>query len=337
MKAAVFHAPGKPLSIKDMAVPDPGPGQLLIKIHRCGICGSDLTMTDPASPVSFAPDCVPGHEFSGEVVAIGKGADGGFAPGDRVTAIPVAGCGVCEACDVHDPYGCANCSYLMGGFGEYALVDARLTVRLPQSLSFEDGALVEQLACGSQALRLSGIRSGSRVLVLGAGAIGLSAIYWARRAGCTSIVAAAPSRRRQSLAETMGATGFLSTGDDLAAEAAEALGGAPDVVFECAGKPGAISSALACVATRGTVVSSGMCFAHDNFVPGFATMKQVRLQFSMAYELEDFKTSVTALDAGHVEPRTMVTRSVSLMELPQVLEDLRRGGDDCKVMVKPQN
>jgi len=334
MKAAVFHAAGQPLTIEERPVPEPGPGQILIAVHRCGICGSDLTMTDPASPVAFGSGCVPGHEYAGEVVALGAGVDS-FRVGDKVIAFPVGSCGTCAACLAGDPYACTACTYLMGGFAEYAIAQASLCVRLPETLSFADGALVEPLACGAQAARLGGINPASRVLVLGAGPIGLAAIYWAALAGCRSIVAAAPSTRREGLARGLGATGFLTADGELAQAAAEALGGAPDLVFECAGKPGAIAAALDCVGNRGTVVSSGMCFAHDNIVPGFAVMKQARLQFSMAYMAADFRAAVAALDSGHVQPRAMVSRTIELAELPGTLETLRSPGDDCKVLVSP--
>lgn len=334
MRAAIFHDAGTPLVIEERTVPDPAPGQILIAIHRCGICGSDLTMTDATSPVSFGSGCVPGHEFAGEVAALGAGVSN-FRVGDKVSAFPVGSCGSCPACLGGDPYACTGCTYLMGGFAEYAVAQADLCVRLPETLSFADGALVEPLACGAQAVRLGGVTPQSRVLVLGAGAIGLAAIYWAARAGCQSIVAAAPSRRREGLARALGAAEFVSTGSDIAQISAEALGGVPDIVFECAGKPGAIATALDCVGNRGTVVSSGMCFANDSFVPGFAVMKQIRLQFSMAYMAHDFHTAVAALDSGHVEPRAMITRTVSLAQLPETLEALRQPSEDCKVLVRP--
>lgn len=335
MKAAVFKGAGQPLAVEDRPIPVPGRGQVLIAVRRCGICGSDLAMTASDSPVTFAAGCVPGHEYAGEVVALGKDV-AGLHVGDVVSAFPVAGCGACEACRGGDPYGCSNCTYLMGGFADYALAPADLCVRLPRSLSLSDGALVEPLACGAQTARLGGVGPASRVLVLGVGPIGLAAIWWAARAGCRQIVAAAPTRRRAELARTMGAHAFLPLNDGFAARLTETFGGeAPDIVFESAGKPGAIATALDCVGNRGTVVSSGMCLCSDSFVPGFAVMKQVRLQFSMAYLARDFRDAVAALDAGHVEPRAMVSRTVTLDELPETLEALRAPGEDCKVLVEP--
>lgn len=335
MKAAIFTGAGQALVLEQRPVPDPGPTQVLIAVHRCGICGSDLAMTASGSPVTFAAGCVPGHEYAGRVVARGKNVTS-LNIGDAVSAFPVAGCGSCAACTAGDPYGCTNCSYLMGGFAEFALAEAALCAPLPASLSFADGALVEPLACGAQAVRLGGVNAASRVLVLGAGPVGLAAIWWAARAGCQQIVVAAPTRRRADLALSMGATSFLQLGADCTQGISEAFGGqAPDVVFESAGKPGAIASALDYVANRGTVVSSGMCFEHESFVPAYAVMKQLRLQFSMGYLAQDFRDSVAALDAGHVEPRSMVSRTIGLDELPKTLEALREPGTDCKVLVQP--
>ncbi len=334
MRAAVFNGAGKPLVIEDRPIPEPGPGQALIAVRRCGICGSDLAMTACDSPVTFATGCVPGHEYAGTVAALGKDVTN-LSIGDAVSAFPVAGCGSCDACRAGDPYGCSACTYLMGGFGEYALAPAELCVRLPQTLTLADGALVEPLACGAQAVRLAGVGPSSRVLVLGVGPIGLAAIWWAARAGCRQIVAAAPSQRRAELALAMGAHAFVALDDQFAQGLSDALGGnAPDIVFEGAGKPGAIATALEHVGNRGTVVSSGMCLSQDSFMPGFAMMKQVRLQFSMAYLAQDFRDSVAALDAGHVEPRAMVTRTIALDRLPATIEALRSPGDDCKVLVE---
>jgi (R,R)-butanediol dehydrogenase/meso-butanediol dehydrogenase/diacetyl reductase len=107
----------------------------------------------------------------------------------------MAGCGYCPACLSGDPIACTQCRYIMGGFGEYTIADADYAVRLPASLSLSDGALVEPLACGAQAARLAGVNAASRVLVIGVGAIGLGAIYWAHRAGCEQIVASGTSDR----------------------------------------------------------------------------------------------------------------------------------------------
>jgi len=223
----------------------------------------------------------------------------------------------------------------MGGFGEYTIAEAAYVIRLPPSLSLVDGALVEPLACGAQASRLAGMDAASRVLVIGVGAIGLGAVYWARRAGCEQIVASGISDRRSSLALKMGASAFLRHEGDFAAAVAEQLGGPPDIVFECSGAPGVIGEAIGCVAPRGTILSAGFCFQPQPLIAANALSKQIRIQFSLAYNLGDFRRAVDALDAGFVEPAAMVSDTISLDDLPETLEALRTDKSPTKVMVNP--
>jgi len=334
MRSAIFHEAGKPLAIETVPDPDPAPHQVVIKVGRCGICGSDLTFTDPKSPAHFAAGSALGHEYAGEIAAVGRDVTH-LKVGDRVTAMPMAGCGACAACLAGDPMACSQCRYIMGGFGEYTLADARFVERLPETLSLSDGALVEPLACGSQAARLGGIGRDSRVLVIGAGAIGLAAIYWARRSGSERIAAAALSSRNEGLARTMGATDFLLQADDLAAGAADALGGAPDVVIECSGAVGTLGRAFDCAAPRGTVVAAGYCFEPQPIVTAGALNKQLKLQFSLAYVMDDFTRSVAALDAGSVEPRAMLGETIGLDALPATIEALRQNKARGKLLVDP--
>jgi (R,R)-butanediol dehydrogenase/meso-butanediol dehydrogenase/diacetyl reductase len=323
MRSAIFKGLGEPLAIEQRAAPDPTAAQVVIKVARCGICASDLKMTQVGNWMSFTPGAAIGHEYAGEIVAVGKDVEG-LQISDRVTAIPAAGCGQCEACARGDPYGCSFCSYLMGGFSEYTVAAAPLVMKLPVSLSMNDGALVEPLACGSQAARYACPTAHSRVLVLGAGSIGLGAIYWSVMSGCTRIAVAALSGRNAGLAARMGATDFLLQGKDLPSRVAETLGGPPDIVFECAGAPGLIATSIDCVRVKGTIVSSGT-----------AVMKQVRLAFSMGYIMSDFGRAIAALDAGHIEPRAMISETIALDALPGMFEALRTDRSRCKVLVAP--
>lgn len=334
MKRAIFHQPGQRLVIEDAPIPDPGPGEVLIKVERCGICGSDLKMTDAASPVHFAAGACPGHEYAGTIAALGQGVST-LQIGDRITAFPVGGCGHCASCLALDPYGCTECTYLMGGFGQYTIARAELTCRLPDNLSFDDGALVEPLACGAQSVRLAQIGPQSRVLVLGAGATGLAACFWAARNGCSRLAVVATSARRKAIAQRMGASHFLQAGPQLAEEVQDALGAMPDVVIECVGLPGQIGAAVEMVAPRGTIVASGMCFAPDTLPTGTATMKQITIHFSMAYQMEDYHRVIATLAAGHTEPRAMISDVIPLSALPDTLEALRTDKSRCRVLVTP--
>jgi len=333
MRAAVFKGAGRPLAIEELPEPEPGPGEAVIKVGRCGICGSDVHMTS-GHGMDYPNDTVLGHEYAGEVVAVGQAVTR-LRVGDRVTAMPAAGCGRCAACLAGYPLGCSQMQGVVGGFGEYMRIAESSAIQLPSTLSLADGALVEPLSVGLRAVRMSALSPGARVRVLGAGAMGLATIFWARLMGAGRIVAASPSARRRALAEQMGADGFETLGEGEAERIAAALKGPADVVFESAGAVGVLQKAVDLVRPRGMIVSIGFCGAPDPIVPAVATWKEVTLKFSFAYDLGEFTHCADVLDRGHVEPRLMISETVGLAELPEAFEALRAGGQQTKVQVDP--
>jgi len=333
MLAAVFMGPGRPLELQELPDPEPGPGEVLLKIHRCGICATDLHMTEDhgfAAPPGF----VLGHERGAEVVATGKGVER-LKAGDHVVPHNSRGCGRCAECLAGTPFFCSKADMNMAGFAQYMACGEVFCAPVPGGLSLDDAALVEPLAVGLHSVTLTDLPLGARVAVLGAGPMGLAAIHWARRAGASRIAAVARSRSREAIARGMGADAFLTTGDGLAGEMTEALGGAPDAVIECTGVPGAIASAVDLVKPRGTVTVVGMCTHADTWVPAMAMLKEVRIQFAVGTALHQFVKCAEALDAGHIEPRLMVTDQIGLTELPAVFEDLRINSAQVKVLVDP--
>jgi (R,R)-butanediol dehydrogenase/meso-butanediol dehydrogenase/diacetyl reductase len=333
MRAAVFRGAGMPLAIERVPDPDPGPGEAVIRVVRCGICGSDLHMTS-GEAMDYPAGSIIGHEYAGEVVAIGRDVER-VRFGDRVTAMPAAGCGRCPACAADYPIACVQMQGRLGGFGEYLRVQERSTVKLPGTLSLADGALVEPLAVGLRGAALAGIAPGARVLVLGAGAVGLAALFWARQLGAGRIVAASPSARRAALAGEMGADGFETLGEGEGERIAAVLGGPPDIVLECAGAVGVMQKAVELVRPGGMIVSLGFCTQPDPILPSLATWKQVTMKFSFAYDLGEFRHAVDTLDRGHVAPRLMVTETIGLVTLPGMFEALRGGTAHTKVQVDP--
>ncbi|MET0546329.1 MAG: alcohol dehydrogenase catalytic domain-containing protein [Caulobacterales bacterium] len=332
MKRAIFNGVGKPLSIEAVERPRPAAHQALIKVERCGICGSDIHMTS-GSPFDWPCGTALGHEYAGEVVEIAQ--DGLLKLGDRVTALPMSGCGECEACRNGTPLHCKSMQPMAGGYSEYTLIDQRTAMRLPDSVSFDDGALVEPLASSLRGVRrLTDIKN-ARVAVVGAGAIGAASIFWARRFGAGSIVCIAPSRRGEALAGQLGADGFATLGDDLAANVAGVLGGVPDIVIEGAGAPGAIQQAIDLVRVGGTVLSLGGCLKPDTIIPVLGMMKECDVRFSAAYSVQDFHTAIDAFAGGAVEPRAMIGETLSLEDLPARFDAMRTGSHPAKVMVRP--
>ena len=333
MKAAIFHEVSKPLTIEDIDDPVPAPGEAVIKVGRCGICGTDLHMTS-SHQYAPAPGSTLGHEFSGEVVALGKGVDR-LKIGDMISAMPFAGCGACIACLGGRPFACEQMRTMYGGFGEYALVRADLATLLPKALSVADGALVEPLAAALRGVAKIGPSAGAKILILGAGSMGVGTIFWARRLGAGKIVAADIMPWREPLALEMGASRFILSDDNLASHVVEAMGGAPDIVFECAGVPGLIAQAMDIVRPGGTVVVLGGCMQADHFVPVIGVGKEISILFSAAYTLNDFHIVIDTLDDGWLEPRGMITDTLPLSATPAIFETLRGPNRQCKVMIDP--
>lgn len=341
MKAAVFRGLGRPLAIETLPDPEPGPGELVLRVEACGICGSDLHATEEGAFLQ-APGTVLGHEFAGEVVASG---DPAWRPGDRVTAVPVNACDACRPLgECRDRLGilCPRNRItglhltVPGAYAEFVKVGARQAVRLPEAVSFEEGAMVEPLAVGLHAADRAGIRLGDRVLVIGAGPIGLSVTAFGRLAGAGALVVSerAPARREAALA--FGATRVVDPGaEDLAAAFAAAAGGPPDVVFDCVGVPGMLRACIDLARPRGSVVVVGVCMKDDTLLPLLAILKELRVQFILGYEQADFARVLGFLGQGRIPARRMLTDEVGLAALPAAFEALRRPSTQIKVMIRP--
>ncbi len=332
MKAAVFTAAGQPLSIQTVPDPTPGPTEIVLKVARCGVCATDLAMSSGVGD-QWPPGSVLGHEMSGEVVAIGSAVTN-FKPGDLVAPMSFVPCGACPDCLKGEPMWCAGWLGGSGGFAQYGKGGHLATVRLPENVSLNDAALIEPVAVGLHGVRLAGMRPDARVLVIGAGPIALGAIFWARRLGAGPIAVAASSTRHADLAMKMGATAFMTAGPNLAAECADALGQAPEIVFEAVGKQGILGTALNCVAKRGTIVSLGFCTLPDEgMVPAVGLFKEVRIQFSMVYDVRDYALAAQTL--GESPLPAMITQTVGFDEFPATFESMRQPGIQSKVMLDP--
>lgn len=333
MRAAVMQGLHQPLAVETVSDPTPGEGDVIVKVGRCGICGSDLHMTeDPA--YGKEAGSILGHEFAGEVVALGRGVEG-LATGDLVSVIPLQSCGHCHACRTGAVQWCESFGLQGGGYAEYALTRPNQCVRLPKSASLEDGAIVEPLAVALHGVVLSGMRIGDKVLVLGGGPIGLAVAFWARRYGAGRVVVQDLAEWQRDRALAMGAHDFVVDAADPIGSAERALGGKADVVFECVGVPGLIAQAVEQVRADGTITLLGLCTRPDTMNTFAMLSKQVRLVTSAFFTRQEYEAALDALDRGAVEPRMLVTDTISLDSTPDVFETLRKRTHQCKVLIEP--
>ena len=334
MRAAVYYGAGQPLALESLPDPEPGPNDVIIEMHRCGICGTDLHMTE-GGPWQFSPGTVPGHEYAGKVIECGSNVTH-LKKGDLITALPSTGCGHCEACHRGNLALCHKAPGVMGGYAELMRIPSEVAIKLPATLSAADGALIEPLAVGLYGVRIARIQPGERILILGAGSVGLCVMYWARRMGAARIAAMSRSERRAPTATAMGADAFISYGQNEVEAVTAALGGPPDVVFECVGSPGFLTKAVGHVRDFGQVISMGFCTAPDPILPAVTGFKGVSLHFPVGYSLQDFNYVADVMGKGHVDPKTLITSVITLSELPQRFEALRGPHGETKVQVRPR-
>jgi (R,R)-butanediol dehydrogenase / meso-butanediol dehydrogenase / diacetyl reductase len=326
MRAAVVNAEHG-FDVVDVPDPTPGPGELLLQVTACGICGSDLKAAG-----SMPAGLVMGHEFCGEVVAVGAGVGERWRDGMAVAALPLIGCGACAPCHTGDVAHCATVDMVgvggsSGAYAQYVRVSAREAFALPVGLD-ELGALVEPLAVGLHAVARAALTPGDRVLVVGAGPVGLAVVLWARHLGAREVVASDPVAHRRAAAEGVGATRSVDPGT-------EELGGPYDVVFECVGVPGMIATAVGAAAVHGRVIVVGVCTKPDPFVPIVAVMKELAMHFVVYYRRQDFAYTVDMLRDGRIDVAPFVTQRVDLDGFPAAFEALKHPTDQCKVLVLP--
>ena len=343
MKAAVFQGVNQGLAIEHVADPTPAPSQVVLKVVRSGVCGSDIKLTEPRgepSPLDpfydrlFAPGRILGHEFAGEVVALGRDVRN-LKVGDRIAPMAATGCGFCLTCVSGKADWCTELHAPMGGYAEYGLANEKFCVRLPEGASYDDGMLIEPMGTCLHAVDLAHLQLGSRIIVFGAGAIGLGIVYFARRSGVRQIITVARSDRQKDLALRMGSDVFLTQGPDLMAQLADLTGGGADVAFEASGALGVIDQAMLAVRPQGLIVSAGINLLPDPVRHALAVGKEIRLQYSASYTRSDFEYLANLFGSETVPLSELVTRRVGLSDFPAAFEDLRTRNAECKLMLDP--
>jgi 2-desacetyl-2-hydroxyethyl bacteriochlorophyllide A dehydrogenase len=335
MSAAVYVGDGK-VAVEQVPRPQPGPGEVLVEIAECGICGSDLHLV---LEQYAKPGAILGHEWSGIVVAAPSGS--GWSPGDRVVGNPAPGCGVCRPCRRGRPSVCLNrptadfVGY-RGAFCQYKSVAADGLIRIPDSLPTRVAALAEPMAITLHALRLADVGPDDRVLVTGAGPVGLLLVAVLRAQGITDITVSEPSAIRRQQALDIGATRVVTPGmleqPPMALPVAEPYA----VAFECSGQASAAEAALGQLDYAGTLVIVGTGFDPPRINQNRMIIFELEIIGAYNYNEEGFQPAVDLLDGGTLPLDALIEpENIPLSEVMVSMERLARGEIPSKVMVQP--
>lgn len=355
MRAAMYVNGSKEMVVDDISIADPGPGQVRVAVHYCGICHSDFTVLD--GDYGNGP-MVLGHEAAGIVDAVGAGVDS-LAVGDKVVLTPIASCGRCYWCTRGQPGGCVTNSNVfgatfqdgstglsrgdevvyrgmgVGGFAEYALVTETGAVKVPDDTPLDVACVIGcavQTGAGA-VLNTAMVEPGATVLVLGLGGIGLSVVQGARVAGASRIIASDPVAARRDTAKAFGATDLVDpTSEDLAAVVSEATGGiGVDYAFEAAGV-GALQTVgiESCRAGGTTVLVGAPALEHDLTIPnvlffGMAEKKLMGCFMGSSNSLRDIPRYLALWRAGQLDLEALITKRVPLADINQGFTDLVAG------------
>jgi NADPH2:quinone reductase len=329
MLAAQFEKPGV-LHVGEVAEPTPGPGDVVVSVEACGVCGTDLHIADG----HFAPTpypIVPGHEFSGTVVEVGPDVRTGVIAGSRVAVDPSLFCGHCRACRAGRGNLCENWGAtgdtVNGAFAERVAVPAAQAYLLPDDMSFEQGALVEPLSCAVHGMRRLGIEVGETVLVVGAGTMGLLITALLERAGAV-VVAVDQVPTKLEIARRLGATETAESIDDLDDRLFNA-------VVDVTGVAPLIERGLGMVRRGGRFLVFGVApsDARVQFSPFRVYNDEITVIGSMAV-LHSFGTALDLIANRFLPTDELVSHRVPLDEFERAL-DVVRNGQGVKVHVLP--
>ncbi len=341
MRAIVFHKPSTPLSLEKVEEPQPQKGQAIIAVKRCGVCGTDLHATEEhGNPLSTGT--IMGHEYVGEIVERDSNCPNEWRVGRKVAGLPFHSCGTCSHCQMGKPSLCKENLILgmegPGGFAEYMAIDTHNSILLPDSVEWVEGALIEPLAVGLHAVKMASNIRGKRILIMGAGPVGLATSLWCRFMGAYHISVTEPEPIKRERASHFGADIALppSSPAVLMPHIESDAGGTPDVVFECVGLPGMIAEAIKMVRHGGEIIVVGFCSRQDNFVPATAVLKELTARFVLAYEKADFEMISGLIAMDRIDVSAMCSDSINFTDFPNAFESLKKPNPNCKIMLSPE-
>ena len=348
MKAARWYK-AKDIRVEEVPEPSVTEGRVKIKVAWTGICGSDLheyvagpifVPVDAPHPLSGekAP-IIMGHEFSGQVVEVGAGVTRVKA-GDRVVVEPILACGKCAACrrgkyNICEKLGFHGLSGGGGGFSAYTVVDERMVHKMPEGMSFEQGALVEPAAVALHAVRLSSLKAGDTAAVFGAGPIGLLVVEALRAAGAAAIHVVELSPQRAAKAKELGATTVIDPSKEDAVATLRALtDGGVDVAFEVTGVPAVLKQCIDSTHFEGETVIVSIWEKEASFQPNTVVLQERVIRGIIAYR-DIFPAVMQLMMRGVFAADRLVTKRITLDDIvAEGFETLVREKQHIKILVE---
>ncbi|MGA2974533.1 MAG: galactitol-1-phosphate 5-dehydrogenase [Spirochaetia bacterium] len=355
MKAAVLHAPGD-LRVEQAPMPVPGPGDALVRVTACGVCGSDIPRVCTTGTYHFPT--IPGHEMAGviEQIVPAKDADPGvpaapgLAVGDAVSVVPLVPCHRCRFCEIGQFAQCERYDFMGsrcdGGFAQYLKAPLSNLVRLPPGTTGEEGALLEPIAVALHAVRNLGLAGGESVAVFGLGAIGNFVAQWGSAFGASRVFGIDVSPAKAGIARAVGLPDSIdASGVDVVKLLRESTGGAGvDLAFDASGSPSAINQAIAALRAFGRLgllgrPTEGVTIEGSSFekiLRGELTMRGTWSFQIASFPRHAWTESAEALARGAIKTGPLITHRVSLEELPAAIRMMAAGKEFFhKVMVLP--
>jgi L-iditol 2-dehydrogenase len=337
MKQARLVEP-ETLILEEVEIPDIRENQVLIKVKRIGICGSDIHAYYGKHPYISCP-IVQGHEFAGEIAAIG-GKVGSFSVGNRVTVMPQLVCGECYPCN-HGNYHICNDLKVIGcqadgAAREFIPVDQQLVVNLPEGMSYDHGAMVEPVAVGAHAVGRLGSVEGMNILVLGAGPIGNLTAQSAKGLGANSVLITDLSDYRLEIARKCGIDNAVNVSfENLEAKVGEYFGSAgADAILECVGVEETITVAIH-LARKGTDIVVVGVFAEKPRVDiGLVQDKELRMIGTLMYKADDYSKAIDLIQSKSVNLEPLITQHFPFEDYPKAYSFIEENQDKImKVLI----
>ena len=329
MRAVVISAPGH-AGVESVADPTPRSGELLIRVGACGICGTDLHLLDGDSPLVHYP-VIPGHEFAGEVVAVGSDIPEGknepaITVGSRVAVEPNLYCGYCDACRTGHENLCLNYHAIgvttAGAMAQYISVPWKKAYPLPDNISLREGSLIEPLSCAVHGMHRLQPKSGDTVLITGAGTMGLLLLQLVVRGGASRVAMIDLNTQRLQRAEALGAKRTYT--DIQQALKDEPLGF--DCVVDATGVASVVQNAFMAVKRGGKLMVFGVSSpdARISLSPFRIYNEEITVLGSMAV-LFSFQPALDLLSAGVIDTEAMLTTALPLEDFSKAIDMVRRG------------